>query len=80
MHEVLEKFFDLDIHSIGSEDYSYGFRSYATAHLLRAWSESRGKLQVLGLTQEQLTFYLIDSQNILNTFFTSFFPKIIKTT
>ncbi|MBR9698964.1 PD-(D/E)XK nuclease family protein [Candidatus Woesearchaeota archaeon] len=75
VHEVLEKFFHLDISILDPDDYEKGFRAYITASLLKLWNKSKKKFEMLKLTQEELEYYLIDSQEMLNNFVKTFSGK-----
>ena len=77
VHSVLEKFFEIDIKSFG-EDYRFGLRSFMTACLVKLWNEKKDSIVKLGLTGQQLEFYLIESQKMLNDFVEYFSKKLDK--
>src|SRR3989338_6780202 len=62
VHEVLEKFFDLDIASLDEAELEFGMRSFVTAHLLRLWTKNKQKLMGLALPSEELERFLLESQ------------------
>jgi RecB family exonuclease len=76
VHEVLEKFFTIDLNAIDSKEFRFGFRSYVTANLLKLWKNNSTKLSKLNLTMDQLQDYLLDSQNMLNTFVENFSTRL----
>ncbi|MBS3106887.1 PD-(D/E)XK nuclease family protein [Candidatus Woesearchaeota archaeon] len=78
VHEVLEKFFDLDITSLDEKELEFGMRSFVTAHLLRLWTKNRTNLLILGLAEEELERYLLESQDMLQGFVTIFAKKLRK--
>jgi ATP-dependent helicase/DNAse subunit B len=78
VHEVLEHFFTIDLNSVDEKDFEFGFRSYLSAHLLKAWKNSSAKLIKLGLTSQQLEFYLLESLKMLNIFVENFAKKLRK--
>ncbi len=80
VHEVLEKFFELDIASFDENEFEYGLRSYALASLIKRWKSSEKKLKKLGLSQTELDRYFIESQQMLNNFIADFSAKLKKRT
>ena len=77
VHSVLEKFFDIDINSMGDE-YRFGFKSFMTAYLVKLWNEKKEVIQTLNLTPEELEHYLIESQKMLLGFVDIFSDKLEK--
>ena len=76
VHEILEKFFSLDVNQFDENEYEYGLRSYVSASLLKQWKESKNKLMKLELSKQELETYLIESQQMLNNFVTMFSEKL----
>ena len=76
VHKVLEKFFELDVSCLDPENYDHGFRSYVTACLTKLWGEKGERLAKLGLSNQELEFYLIDSLEMLNNFLDRFEVKL----
>lgn len=76
VHEVLERFFDLDIKSLDGAELEFGMRSFVTAHLLRLWNKNKEKLIALGLPGEELERFLLESQDMLQGFVSIFAKKL----
>jgi putative RecB family exonuclease len=76
VHSVLEKFFELDVSCLDPEDYDHGFRSYVAACLTKLWKENGERLAKLGLSNQEIEDYLIDSVDMLNNFIDRFSIKL----
>jgi len=76
VHEVLEKFFEIDIKALDPDDYKFGLRSFITASFVKRWKHYEAELKRLGLSNDDLEQYLIDSIHMLNNFIENFCLKL----
>ena len=76
VHEVLEKFFEIDIDSLDPNHFEFGLKSFAQANFLKLWKANKEKLLKLRLTQDELDMYLVDSQQMIIKFVENFVKKL----
>lgn len=76
VHEVLEKFYDYDIAQTNESDFKKDI-VYFLKNLFEArWRKDRQKLNTLGLTERELSFYYDESLQMLANWISSFFIRL----
>ncbi len=78
VHEALEKFFDISVDSLESETYKKVLSSHLKDQFDGAWKKASKRLQRVGLPEDKLTFYYLDSTQMLANWLNYFFDGIEK--
>jgi len=67
VHEVLEKFFKIDIKKISKESYQIELKAITFDLLRKAWLNKRSGLKSLKLENEQIGFYFEEAKGMIDT-------------
>ncbi len=75
-HSTLEKFYDIDISTITSENYPLRFRQAIQQLFLYHWNQSKTELKKLSLNNDQEQFYFEETMLMLMNWTNQFITKI----
>lgn len=78
VHEVLERFFSLNVAGFEKNSFKNGFRNYLTASFIKKWNHRKKEIINLGLSEEAMQEYFTESVLMIHAWLDVFSQKLEK--